>query len=400
MNTLSILFYPKKKSANTEDSSIYCRITFAKRRAEFSTGRDILTSHWDKRSGKARGNSVEARSLNKYLDTVKMKIYEIQDRMERNRIDISAIAIKKEYVGKESKIYYLKEIFEEHNRNIESLIGKGYSESTVKKYGYTLNHIKGYMKFKKIKGDLPVRDVTYSFVSGFENYLKAEKNCGHNTTVKYLVNFKKIIRLARANKWMTDDPFLHWKGRWKFQEREFLTKKELKKVVNKKMKIQRLDQVRDIFVFCCYTGLAFADVKNLKKEHLVEGNNSRRWIKTRRKKTNSLSRIPLLGIPEAILRKYKDHPYVEAEKGILPVLTNQKFNSYLKEIADICGISKNLTTHMARHTFATTVTLSNGVPIETVGKMLGHNSLKTTQIYAKVIDDKIEKDISTLELKI
>ena len=214
-----------------------------------------------------------------------------------------------------------------------------------------------------------------------------------------MVNFKKIIRRALANKWMKDDPFAHWKGSWKFQEREFLSQKELRKIEKKKIKIQRLDQVRDVFVFSCYTGLAFADIKKLKTSNLVEGDGMRRWIKTRRQKTNSLSRIPLLSVPEKILEKYKSHPYVESGNGILPVLTNQKFNSYLKEIADICKITKNLTTHIARHTFATTITLSNGVPIETVAQMLGHSSLKTTQIYAKVVDQKIEDDIKLLESK-
>lgn len=400
MNSLALLFYPKKKPSNPLVSSIYCRITYNHRRTEFSIGREINTREWDKRASKVKGTSDESKSLNKFLDTIKTKVYEIQDRMIRNCEDISASAIKREYLGKEKKAYYLLEVFEEHNLEIASLIGKGYSSSTVKKYGYTLDHIKAYLKFKKIKGDIAIREVDYNFVSGFETYLKSEKSCGHNTTVKYMVNFKKIIRRALANKWMKDDPFVHWKGSWKFQEREFLSQKELRKIEKKKIKIQRLDQVRDVFVFSCYTGLAFADIKKLNTSDVVEGDGARRWIKTRRKKTNSLSRIPLLSVPEKILEKYKCHPYVESGNGILPVLTNQKFNSYLKEIADICKIRKNLTTHIARHTFATTVTLSKGVPIETVAQMLGHSSLKTTQIYAKVIDEKIERDMNILSSKL
>jgi site-specific recombinase XerD len=158
--------------------------------------------------------------------------------------------------------------------------------------------------------------------------------------------------------------------------------------------------VRDIFLFCCYTGLAFADVKKLSENDIVFGINGKKWIKTKRQKTNSLSSIPLLEVPVAILEKYRDHAQVKSGKVVLPVLTNQKSNAYLKEIADVCGIKKNLTTHLARHTFATTVTLSKGVPIETVGKMLGHKSLKTTQIYAKVLDEKVGKDMEVLEQKI
>lgn len=400
MTSLALLFYPKKKFSNSQFSIIYCRITCNHQRSEFSTGKEINSRDWDKRAGRIRGNSEESRVLNKSLDTVKMKIYEVQDRMVRNNEDISALSVKRKFLDKGKTTYYLLEVFEEHNLEIASLVGKGYSLSTVKKYGYTLNHIKAYLKFKRIKGDIPIKWVDYNFVSGFETYLKSEKNCGHNTTVKYMVNFKKIIRRALANKWMKDDPFAKWKGSWKFQEREFLSQKELRKIEKKKIKIQRLDQVRDVFVFSCYTGLAFADIKKLNTSDLVEGDGTRRWIKTRRQKTNSLSRIPLLSVPENILKKYKTHPYVESGNGILPVLSNQKFNSYLKEIADICKIRKNLTTHIARHTFATTVTLGKGVPIETVSSMLGHNSLKTTQIYAKVIDRKIEDDMNILSSKL
>ena len=202
-------------------------------------------------------------------------------------------------------------------------------------------------------------------------------------------------RIALANEWISSDPFFHWKGTWKSSDRNYLNDEELKRLSEKDFDITRLDLVRDMFVFSCYTGLAFADIEKLSEDDIIS-NGDQRWIKTKRKKTNSLSSIPLLQIPENILVKYKDHPRVKFSDNVLPVMSNQKSNAYLKEIADLCRIKKNLTTHLARHTFATTVTLSKGVPIESVGKMLGHKSLKTTQIYAKVLDEKIAKDMQVV----
>ncbi|MEL6976820.1 MAG: site-specific integrase, partial [Bacteroidota bacterium] len=215
-----------------------------------------------------------------------------------------------------------------------------------------------------------------------------------------IVNFKKIIRIALANEWITKDPFFHWKASWKSKEKQYLTQAELDTLREKRSFLPRLDLVRDIFVFCCYTGLAYADVKQLRQEDIIIGVDGYRWIKMARKKTKAISSIPLLPPAEAIIEKYSEHPYVLDGKGVLPVLTNQKSNAYLKEIADVCGINKNLTTHLARHTFATTVTLSKGVSISTVSKMLGHRSLKTTQIYAKVLDSKIADEMAVLKAQL
>ena len=291
----------------------------------------------------------------------------------------------------------LVEIFQNHNDEMEKLIGKGYTKGTLQRYNACKQHIENYLAFRGKTKDIPVEDVDHQFITGFDHYLKSEKDCAHNTAQKYIVNFKKIIRIAYANQWIEKDPFFHWKGNWTPSERGFLTDTELENMVEQEFDIPRLDLVRDTFVFCCYTGLSFADIKKLSADDIVINISGRKWIKTKRQKTKTLSSIPILGIPEAILEKYANHPYVKVGKGVIPVLTNQKSNSYLKEIADVCGIKKNLTTHLARHTFATTVTLSKGVPIESVGKMLGHKSLKTTQIYAKVLDEKVEKDMEMLE---
>ncbi|WP_034893771.1 site-specific integrase [Gillisia sp. Hel_I_29] len=399
-NSFSILFYPKQRASDSAESAVlYTRITYIGKRSEFSTSRRVDIKYWDNRSGKARGNSDESRAIDRYLDSIKTKLYDIHDRLLRDNLPISPKIINDIYFGKGEEERMLMEIFQEHNDQMKKLIGKGYTKGTMQRYDACKNHIENYLQFSYKKKDILVKDVDHKFITGFDHYLKSQKDCAHNTSLKYIVNFKKIIRIAYANQWIDRDPFFHWKGTWKSSEREYLTDLELQKMAEAEFDISRLDLVRDIFLFCCYTGLAFADVKKLSENDIVIGMNGKKWIKTKRQKTNSLSSIPILDVPETILEKYSDHPQVKMGKIVLPALTNQKSNAYLKEIADVCGIKKNLTTHLARHTFATTVTLSKGVPIESVGKMLGHKSLKTTQIYAKVLDEKVGKDMEALEQK-
>ena len=397
-NLLSILFYPKKTtSVKNRDAVIYVRLTYNGKRIDFTTSRKIDLIKWNTKSNNIKGNSDESKSINRYLDGIKASLYNIHDRLMREEKPISSKVIRDIYFGKGEEERMLMEIFQEHNDQMKKLIGKGFTKGTMQRYDACKNHIENYLLFSYKKKDIPVKDVDHKFITGFDHYLKSQKDCAHNTSLKYIVNFKKIIRIAYANQWIDRDPFFHWKGTWKSSEREYLTDLELQKMAEAEFDIPRLDLVRDIFLFCCYTGLAFADVKKLSENDIVIGMNGKKWIKTKRQKTNSLSSIPILNVPEAILKKYSDHPQVKMGKIVLPALTNQKSNSYLKEIADVCGIKKNLTTHLARHTFATTVTLSKGVPIESVGKMLGHKSLKTTQIYAKVLDEKVGKDMEALE---
>ncbi|WP_350290201.1 site-specific integrase [uncultured Croceitalea sp.] len=398
---INVLFYPKKSNTDTDGKvTVYARITVNGKRAELSLGRQVEEQRWDSRSGRLRGTSIEVTKFNRFLDTIKNRIFEIYDSLLKEKKDISAVIIKNTFLGKEGKEYMVLEIFQEHNDEIESLIGKGFTKGTLQRYKAACKHVSAYIQHNYHRKDVPVRKVDHKFITGLEYFLKSKRNCEHNTAIKYVVNFKKIIRIAYANEWITKDPFFHWKASWKTKEKQYLTQSELDRLREKKSFLPRLDLVRDIFVFCCYTGLAYADVQQLKQEHIIIGVNGDRWIKMPRKKTKAISSIPLLPPTEEIILKYSEHPYVLDGKGVLPVLTNQKSNAYLKEIADVCGINKNLTTHLARHTFATTVTLSNGVSISTVSKMLGHRSLKTTQIYAKVLDSKIAEEMERLKEKI
>jgi site-specific recombinase XerD len=291
-------------------------------------------------------------------------------------------------------------LFQEHNDEVKSLVGREFSAGTVERYKTCKKHITDFLKHKYNINDLPVHKVDYKFITDLEYYLKTTKKNAHNTAVKYIANFKKIIRIALANDWISKDPFLKWKAKLKRVDREFLNQEEIEKIINLEIKIPRLDYVRDIFIFSCFTGLAYIDCKNLTKENLVIGVDGEKWIHTTRKKTETRSSIPILPIAGRIIQKYEDDPILRYKGLVLPVLSNQKMNAYIKEIADLCGIQKNLTFHLARHTFATTVTLTNGVPIESVSKMLGHTNLRTTQHYAKVLDMKVGRDMALLKDKL
>jgi site-specific recombinase XerD len=252
------------------------------------------------------------------------------------------------------------------------------------------------MMKKYKREDVMLKELNFEFISDFEDYLKVENHCSHNTAIKYIKSLKKVIKMSLDFEYIDRDPFAKYKIKMERTEREFLSKEELTLLREKEFSIRRLDQIRDVFVFCCYTGLAFVDVLGLTKENIVKGNDGDLWVKTFRQKTHTRSMVPLLPVSIQILEKYKFAEKAYDEK-LLPVPSNQKMNAYLKEIADVCGIRKKLTSHLGRHTFATTVTLSNNVPIETVSAMLGHKSLRTTQIYAKVVEDKVSRDMAKLK---
>jgi integrase len=399
-SNLSILFYPKSRSSsNNILVPIYLRITINGERAEISIKRKIQLIKWNGDGGRARGTTLESREMNSYLDSIRYRIYEIQKRLfDQNKI-ISAQLVKNIFIGKEDNEKMLLKIFQDHNDQVDSLIGKEFAEGTAERYRTARAHLERFIK-KEYKGnDIPVQNVDHKFISGFEYYLKKERKCSHNTAIKYITNCKKIIRIAFANGWIKSDPFFNWKARLKIVDREFLTEIELQNMMDLQLCIPRINQVKDIFTFCCFTGLAYADVKKLSKNDIVMGIDGGRWIKTKRTKTDTKTNVPLLPSAEEILERYENHPSTYDSDLLLPVLSNQKMNAYLKEVADLCGINKNLTFHLARHTFATTVTLSNGVPIESVSKMLGHTNLKTTQHYAKILDMKVSKDMEILRNK-
>lgn len=400
-HSFSQLFYLKGKHFEKDVKvPIYLRLTVNGQRSELSISRKVDPEKWNTRTGKMRGTNLEANELNSYLDAVRNKINKIHARLVDEGRPFNSSDIKNLYVGKGEKIKMLVQLFEEHNLQMEKLVGVEFALGTWKRYHTTKKHVKEFLRTEYRKDDVPVRDVNLRFIKGFEYFLKITKACNHNSALKYVNNFKKIIRMAVANDWISKDPFYNYKVQFKTVERDFLSKEELQDLKEKEIDGDRLNVVRDMFVFCCYTGLSYIDVQKLNQDNIVRHIDGSLWIQAERTKTKSKLGIPILLTAEAILEKYKDHPKVVSGKCVLPVLSNQKSNAYLKEIANLCGIEKNLTTHLARHTFATTVTLSNGVPIETVGKMLGHKNLRTTQHYAKIISKKVEYDMGILREKL
>lgn len=396
----SVLFYPRGNDIDKNSNApIYLRITVDGKRSELSIKRKVLLTRWNSEGGRVRGTAADVRELNRYIDTIKFKIYKIHDTLSENQELVTADIIKNIYLGKGRKHKMLLEIFQTHNDKIERLVGKEFAPGTIERYKTAKKHVSDYINLEYKTKDIPVKDVDHKFISGLEYYLKTERKCAHNTAIKYVTNFKKIIRIAFANDWIQKDPFINWKAKLKIVEREFLTEEEIQKMVEKDLHTERLDQVKDIFLFSCFTGLAYADVKKLSRNDIVLGIDGDKWIKIKRSKTDTRSSIPLLPTALDILAKYNDHPDVSNKGRLLPVLSNQKMNAYIKEIAILCKIHKNLTFHLARHTFATTVTLSNGVPIESVSKMLGHKSLRTTQHYAKILDRKVSDDMKILKAK-
>jgi site-specific recombinase XerD len=379
-------------------ATIYLRITVNGKRAEVSTMRKIGLTKWNAKANKVIGYGIEARQTNRRLDIIKNRIYEIYQNLLNDDIEfVTAKGIRDEYIGVNKNRKLILEMFEEHNLRMERLVGKEFSFRTLQRYKTTKRHLAKYIKSGYNLEDYPLKRIDVKYINGFIYYLKTEQNLSHNSALKYVAYFKKIIRVAVANGWLDKDPFYNFKLRPRKIDKEFLSKDEIIKLIQADFSIPRLAQVRDVFIFSCYTGLAYVDVAKLKEDDIVIGMDGRRWIKVKRTKTKTLSSIPILPIAEEIISKYTHLP--KHENKLLPVYSNQKTNGYLKEIAHLSGVTKKLTFHMARHTFATTVTLSNGVPIESVSKMLGHKSMKTTQHYAKILDTKLSEDMKNLRTR-
>ena len=398
---VSILFYAKRAKVNANGLfPIYTRITVNGKRIEMSTGRFVDPSKWSTSAGKMKGQSEEARSVNRQLDMLKVKIIDIQMEFMHQNIPITAKAFKSKLLGLDEKQRMLIPIFQDHNKKIEELIGKEYAPGTLERYKTSLKHTVDFLEWKYKISDIDILKINHAFITEYEFYLRSVRNCSNNTAVKYIKNFGKIIKICLANNWIDKNPFSNYKAKVREVERVYLTETDIQKILNKELPTERLALVRDIFLFSCFTGLAYIDVKNLTKSHISIGIDGEKWIFTHRQKTESASKIPILPVTQMIIDNYSEHPQCLNENRLLPILSNQKMNAYLKEIAGICEINKELTFHIARHTFATTVTLSNGVPIESVSKMLGHKNLRTTQHYAKVLDRKVSDDMKLLKEKL
>ena len=397
----SMLFYLKKQKNYTSGLvPVYLRITVDGERAEVTTNRECEPEKWNSHSGRATGTKENIKSLNAFLDNLQSDAYEAHRYLHENGKLITAESLKNRMLGKSEKSYMLIELFKDHNSKVASLVGKGFAAATHKRYETSLRHTQAFLKFQFGVADINIEKVDNAFITDYDYYLRTTNKCNNNSTLKYIKNLGKIIRICLSNGWIIKNPFVNYKGKIKTVNRVYLTEEEVQRMADKCFEIDRLSQVRDVFLFCCFTGLAYVDIKKLKISEITKGVDGGLWIFTNRQKTDTRSAIPLLPTATQLIKKYSNHPLCINKDMPLPVPINQKMNGYLKEIAAMCGIDKILTSHIARHTFATTITLSNGVPIETVSKMLGHSSIKQTQHYAKILDLKVSADMLLLKQKL
>ena len=397
-STFSILFWANFSRVKNDKASIYARVTVNGKRATISLKRKVAISNWDIHKNRARGTSQNSRILNNYLDEVYSGLFKCYQDLKTEHKLITSQAIKARYLGEDEENHSVIAIIDYHN---EDMVGK-LKWGTQKNYFTTQKYISKFLLKVYKTTDIYLRELDYNFIIKFEKFLRGyipddhQKRMGNNTVMKHIERFRKLINLAFKLGWIERDPFVNFKSKFLKTERGFLSLKELQEIENKQFRIPRLQLVKDLFVFSCYTSLSYIDVINLTEENICIGIDGGLWIHYKREKTTKPIKIPLLPKALEILEKYKNNVKSISQGSLFPKISNQKLNSYLKEIADICEVKMNLTFHIARHTFATTVTLSNGMPIETVSKLLGHSRISTTQIYAKVIERKVSDDMKKL----
>ena len=401
-STFSLIFWVCSSRIKNNQVPVYARITVNGKRANISIQRRVNSTDWDAARGIMRGTRQESKLLNKYLDQVRSKIYTAyEDLLSENKM-VTAQAIKNRYLGADKFYRSLQELFEYHNEISRHSI----SAHTLRHYKVTQGYLQKFLRAKFNLEDFRLIYLNFSFIKDFEFFIKSyqptdhQRKMGHNTAMKHLQRLRKMVTMAYHHEWIPKDPFVRFKSSYVKKRREFLTREELQSIEDFQSSINRLNIVKDIFLFSCYTGLSYIDITKLTMDNIGMDFDGNQWIETERQKTKTALKIPLLNQARDILKRYQDHPKTVHSKTLLPRYSNQKLNSYLKAIADFCGIKKHLTFHIARHTFATTITLTNGVPIETVSKLLGHTKLATTQIYARVVDKKVKDDMAMLNAKL
>jgi len=405
--SFGLLFYLKQpKNQRRKDRFVYLRITVDGKSKELSTKRKWLPERWNQDSGIAAGTKEDARSLNDFLESLKAKVYEAKKLLLDTGKRVTADLLKNLITGTGPERRKILEIFRKHLQVMNSLKNIEFKPATIQRYQTAFNHLSSFIKFKleiddhNTDYDLDLHELTHAFIKEYYYWLRGEKKHSYNSAVKYLSLLKSITIQCRRNGWLYFDPFADFKTNPKDIPVTPLRRKELEAIKAKTFSTERLTAVRDMFVFSCYTGLAHTDIKHLNSSQIVLDDDGKKWIMSAREKNDNPIKVPLLKIPNQLLEKYAQHPKCIESGKAFPVPSNQKTNEYLKEIAALCGINRRLTYHIARHTFATTVALRNGVPIESVSGLLSHKTLKQTLHYAKVIDEKLAEDMDKLEQKL
>lgn len=399
-STFGIHFVVRSLKLEVDSKAIvYVRIVVNGQRTEISLKTKVSPKDWDHVRGKARGRREEIVNLNQHIERVRSLITDAYHQLVQEQSEVSVETVKSRFLGEEVEVFTMDKLIAYHSSTMSLRLAPG----TIKNYKTTERYLREFIWQYYGKKDYNLLDLSYRFIVDFETFLRQYKPIDHhqplnnNGVMKHIERLRKFTNLAVTLEWIPRDPFAQFKKHFERVERKCLSADELKLLCNKTFKIKRLQQVLDMFLFSCYTGLSFIDLSVLSRNDIVKRDNNKDWIFLNRTKTNEPVRVPLLPKALLLIEKYKDDVRSLENNTIFPCISNQRMNGYLKEIAEICGIEKNLTFHIARHTFATTVTLSNGVPIESVSKMLGHTSIRTTQIYAKVVEHKISSDMNKLE---
>lgn len=396
--TFRISFFLKKSTVRKNGKSpIIARITLNGEKVEFSTKLGIAASQWNTDIGEVKGNSYEAVTLNNDLISIRMTLYTYYRNLSEKCEIITADKLRKMYTQTETYPQTLLTLFRKHNDDELKLVGYGRVIDTYKKYELAYRRVQGFMLHQYSKNDIYLDNLNLQFVNDFEIYLRVNCKLGVNMTAKMIQFLKKVVNLARDLGIIHFNPFHLHHTKWEKVKIEYLTKQEIKKIINKKITIKRLDIVRDIFLFSVFTGLSYVDVKNLTVNNIQKQHDGSSWIITKCQKTDNRVELPLLDIPQQIIAKYEQE---RDGLNLLPVMSNQKLNSYLKELADICRITKRLNFHVARHSFSTSIMLDHGVSMETLSRVLGHSNIKTTQIYAQVTNKKVSYEMNVLAKKL
>ncbi len=397
-NSFSVNFFPRLAREKNGVAPLMARVTVNKQRKEISLKYSIPVDKWNATKQTVSGASPEITSLNKYISEIRTELHNAYRQLQLEKKLVTADAIKAIFLGEEEDAKSVMQVIQYHNDTMKDILAWG----TAKNYYTTQKYVKEFLQVKMKTSDIFLAQLNYKFLTDFDVFLRNhvpgenQKPCSNNTVMKHIERFRKIITMAIKNEWLKHDPFMKFKPTFIKKDRGFLTEEELEVIENKQIENVSLRTVRDLFVFSCYTGLAFIDAFKLNSDNINMGIDGRLWITIRRQKTDVKSQIPLLPKALEILDTYKNHPKVKRDGTLLPMLTNQRFNSYLKEIADITGVTKNLTHHLARHTFATTICLSNGVSMEATSGMLGHASMRTTQIYGRILPKRISSEMEVL----
>lgn len=396
-STFKVIFYVKYKNEKNGIVPIMGRITVNGTISQFSCKVSVKKTLWDAKSNRASGKSIEAREINQTLDNIKSQIHKQYQYICDHDAYVTAEKIKNAYLGFGSDFKKVVELLDEHLAELKNRIGRDAALSTFSNYTYYRNYIADFIQFKLKLSDIPIRELEPTFINKFVSYLTVERKLSPGTIIGAVIRIKWVTDTAHSKGWIKIDPFEKYKYHAVYKERQFLFEEDLKILMSAEIKLPSQKCVRDIFIFCCFTGLAYIDVRKLTYQDLRTNKEGDVWIEKKRAKTGTPFAVKLLPVAKDLVEKYRG-----TTDGIhvFPVKDRRSMNASLKKIAKICGLKSNLSMHIGRHSFATTVTLSQGVPLETVSKMLGHKQITTTQIYAKITNDKIDRDMSVLTAKL